>query len=86
MRDGDKKLYRVPIGALYDNGNGSSVWIVDPATSTVHPRPVTVIGMGEEFASINGVLAPGDVVVALGVHLLKIDEKVRFDNLNEVGE
>lgn len=86
VRDRDKKQYRVPIGALYDNGNGSSVWIVDPATSTVHPRPVTVIGMGEEFASINGVLAPGDVVVALGVHLLKIDEKVRFDNLNEVGE
>ncbi len=80
--DGNANTYRVPIGALYDNGNGSCIWIVDAVTSTVHPKPVTVIDLGEEFASVTGDLSSGDQVVALGVHLLKDNEKVRIDNVN----
>jgi RND family efflux transporter MFP subunit len=80
--DGNANTYRVPIGALYDNGNGSSVWIIDAATSTVHPKPVTVIDLGEEFASVTGDLSSGEQVVALGVHLLKDNEKIRIENVN----
>lgn len=78
--------YRVPIGAIYDNGNGSSVWVVDTKTLNVHVRPVKVIDIGEGFANIAGNLAIGDRIVALGVHLLKDNQKVRTENTDVRGK
>ena len=83
--EGDDKKYRVPIGAIYDKGNGSSIWLVDKTTSTVHQKPVSVIDLGEEFADISGELSSGDQVVSLGVHLLKDGKKVRFANADKSG-
>lgn len=77
---GNVGTFRVPIGALYDNGSGSSVWVINAETSTVHPQPVTVTELGEEFAGVAGDLSPGDQVVALGAHLLKENKKIRADN------
>lgn len=78
--------YRVPIGALYDNGNGSSVWVIDAATSTVHAQSVIITELGEEFAGIAGALSEGDQVVALGAHLLKENKKIRTDKTEMTGE
>lgn len=69
--------FEVPLGALYDGGQGSSVWVVNNKTSTVHLVPVQVLKLGEETASIWGELKSGEQVVALGAHLLKPNEKVR---------
>lgn len=82
--DRDTNTYRVPIGALYDNGNGSHVWIVDKATSTVHLTSVKILDLGEEFANVSGEVSSGDMIVALGVHLLKDNQKVSIDNVNTV--
>jgi RND family efflux transporter MFP subunit len=65
-----------PIGALIDKGQGTNVWIVDPANSTVHLRPVTVRSLGEEIATISAGIKPGEKVVAFGAQLLKEGEKV----------
>ncbi|WP_439816948.1 efflux RND transporter periplasmic adaptor subunit [Zavarzinia sp. CC-PAN008] len=69
---------QVPIGALYDPGTGPGVWIVDAAAAKVSFRPVTVARLGEETAQVAGGLAPGEMVVALGSHLLREGEEVRL--------
>ncbi|RFB90006.1 efflux transporter periplasmic adaptor subunit [Rhizobium leguminosarum bv. trifolii] len=65
----------VPIGALLDDGNRSGIWVVDKS-STVHFRELTVERLGEEDAIVSG-LKPGEVVVALGAHLLTDGATIR---------
>jgi RND family efflux transporter MFP subunit len=67
----------VPVGALYDTGTTTGVWIVDPSAATVAFRPVGVRGLRDETALITGVAA-GERVVALGAHLLRDGDKVRI--------
>jgi len=67
----------VPLGALYDDGKSSGVWIVDPHSSAVLLRAVQVRRLAEETAVVSGV-EPGERVVALGAHLLHQGERVRL--------
>jgi RND family efflux transporter MFP subunit len=67
---------QVPLGALFDDGRQTGVWIVDRAASTVHFRPVTLVRVTDEAAVISGVSA-GDPVVSLGAHLLQEGARVR---------
>jgi RND family efflux transporter MFP subunit len=67
----------VPLGALYDNGQSSGVWIVDPHSSSVSLRAVQVRRLAEETAVVSGVES-GERVVALGAHLLHQGERVRL--------
>jgi RND family efflux transporter MFP subunit len=64
----------VPLGALYDDGKTTGVWVVD-ATSSVAFRTVRVRRLTEEAALVSGVQA-GERVVALGAHLLHQGERV----------
>lgn len=64
----------VPLGALYDDGKTTSVWVLDDA-STVLRRAVHVRRIGEETALVSGI-ASGERVVALGAHLLHEGERV----------
>lgn len=75
--DNDQESYEVPLGALYDTGSGTKVWVINDADSTVSLRPVTVAHVGQETAAVTGDLTPGDHIVALGAHLLKPAEKIR---------
>jgi multidrug efflux pump subunit AcrA (membrane-fusion protein) len=67
----------VPLSALFDNGSGPGVWMLDRTASTVAWRAVKVGGIGEETASITSGLEPGDAFVALGAHQLHQGEKIR---------
>jgi hypothetical protein len=67
----------VPLGALYDNGKFSGVWVVDPHLSSVSLKVVKVRRLAEETAVVSGV-EPGERVVALGAHLLHQGERVRL--------
>jgi RND family efflux transporter MFP subunit len=67
----------VPLGALYDDGQSSGVWVVDPHSSSVSLRAVQVRRLAEETAVVRGV-EPGERVVALGAHLLHQGERVRL--------
>jgi multidrug efflux pump subunit AcrA (membrane-fusion protein) len=68
---------QIPLGALYDGGQGPGLWLVDPRTSAVSWRPVTVSSLGEESAVVTGGLAAGERFVSLGAHLLHAGEVVR---------
>jgi len=66
----------VPLGALYDDGKSSGIWVLDAATSTVSYRAIEVHRLAEEAAFVSGV-RPGERIVALGAHLLHEGAQVR---------
>ena len=69
----------VPLAAIYDNGLGPGVWMVGAGPRpTVSWRPLTLVALGEEDATVRGELRPGERFVALGAHLLHQGEAVRI--------
>lgn len=56
----------VPIGALFDDGKGSGVWVLDKQNSKVSLRSVIIKRMTFEHASVEGKLKPGEMIVAMG--------------------
>jgi RND family efflux transporter MFP subunit len=75
----------VPLGAIFDFGDGTSVWKLDPARNIVTAEPVTVVRLREERAEVVSGLAEGDQIVALGAHLLKDGQRVRVATTRLVG-
>ncbi|QCI64202.1 efflux RND transporter periplasmic adaptor subunit [Phreatobacter stygius] len=71
------RVARLPISALYSEGRGPSVFVVDQATGGLTLKPVTVEGYDSRDVLISGGLADGDKVVALGVHKLDAGQRVR---------
>ncbi|MGP9800142.1 efflux RND transporter periplasmic adaptor subunit [Rheinheimera sp. NSM] len=69
---------QVPIGALFDAGKGAGVWAISGEPATVSWRPVQVQHLTDDSARISGQLQPGELVVALGAHLLREGEQVRL--------
>jgi RND family efflux transporter MFP subunit len=67
---------QVPLGAVFDDGQKTGVWVFDSATSTVHFRPVKLVRLTSETAVISG-LSSGDPVVSLGAQLLHEGERLR---------
>jgi RND family efflux transporter MFP subunit len=68
---------QVPIGAIFDAGNGAGVWLVEGETPRVTWRAVQIVRLGDEAALVVGNVKAGDRVVALGAHLLHEGEQVR---------
>ncbi|AYG45428.1 efflux RND transporter periplasmic adaptor subunit [Pseudomonas sp. Leaf58] len=68
---------QVPIGSLYDPGNGPGVWMIAGEPTKVSWRPVQVLNVTDNTARVVGELEPGEQVVALGVHLLRDGQQVR---------
>lgn len=77
-RSGAMQQYEIPIGALYDGGSGTSVWVINPDATSVSRRPVEVAKLGSETALVSKGLKPGERILALGAHLVKEGEKVRI--------
>lgn len=73
---GTVQQYEIPVGALYDGGTGTSVWVINPNTSMLSRRPVEVAKLGSETALVSRGLRSGDQILALGAHLVKEGEKV----------
>lgn len=74
----DPGLVLVPLTAIAREGGNPAVWIVDPATSRVKLRQVSVGQFREDGVTVTGGLHPGDVVVTAGVHKLRAGEAVRI--------
>jgi RND family efflux transporter MFP subunit len=72
---------QVPLGAVFDDGRKTGVWVLDRASSTVHFRSVKIARISGETAEVAG-LHSGDPVVALGAHLLKEGARVRTTSEN----
>ena len=75
---------QVPVSSVVDRGTGPGIWVLNPPTSTVSFQPVQVRQLGEELATINGDLRPGQQIVALGVHLLHDGQRVRAETKAEL--
>ena len=67
----------VPLSAVHSVDGEPALWVVDPATSTVHLRPVLLGAYGEATVPVLSGLEPGEWVVAAGVHLQLEGQKVR---------
>jgi multidrug efflux system membrane fusion protein len=75
---GDANLVLLPLSALARERSDPAVWVVDPATSRVKLRPVTIGQFREDGVTVTSGLNPGDVVVTAGVHKLRSDQVVRI--------
>ncbi|QGU87188.1 efflux RND transporter periplasmic adaptor subunit [Erwinia sorbitola] len=71
------QLTQVPLAAIYDPGKGPGVWSISGKPAKVSWRSVQVQGLGDDAARVTGSLKPGELVVALGAHLLHDGETVR---------
>ena len=67
----------LPATALLEQGGKTQVWIVDPATSKVALRDVTVVARDEGMVSVGSGIAPGERVVTVGVHSLTAGQAVK---------
>jgi RND family efflux transporter MFP subunit len=76
-RSSEQGGLQVPIGALFDAGNGPGVWVVQGEPAKVSWRPVSVQHLSDNDARITGAIKQGDPIVALGAHLLREGEPVR---------
>ena len=75
LREPAPGLLRVPASALADHGRGPFLWRIEEGR--VEARPVRVVRVVDEAALVEGELAPGTLVVAVGTHRLQEGVAVR---------
>jgi multidrug efflux system membrane fusion protein len=69
---------KLPLSALKEEQGRTVVWVVDRSSMTVQQQAVTLAGADGNEAVVTGGLAPGQVVVTAGVHVLNPGQKVKF--------
>jgi multidrug efflux pump subunit AcrA (membrane-fusion protein) len=67
----------LPLTALHRENEKPGVWVVDPKTSRVSLKPVTIGQYRENGVVIEAGLAAGDIVVTAGVNRLVAGQTVR---------
>jgi RND family efflux transporter MFP subunit len=68
---------RLPLSALFNEGKGPSLWVVDKTSGALTLKPVDVAKIDGSFVYIRSGVAEGDDVVTLGVQKLDTGQKVR---------
>ena len=68
---------RLPLAALFSQGSGPALWVVDRASGALTLKPVEVVKVDGGSVYVSGGVAEGDDVVALGVQKLDAGQKVR---------
>jgi multidrug efflux pump subunit AcrA (membrane-fusion protein) len=64
--------------AVYDDKGRPLVWVVDPTTSQVARRFVTLAAAEKDTILVADGLQDGEVVVTAGVHMLHEGQKVKL--------
>lgn len=77
LADKTEAIARLPLGALFDQGKGPSVWVVDRASGAVTQAPVRIAGYENESVLVLDGVAEGAEVIAIGAHKLDAGQKVR---------
>jgi RND family efflux transporter MFP subunit len=70
--------HRLPLTAIFDPDGAPRVWVVDPKTSRVMQRPVTLVQMQKNSVLVGSGLNDRDVIVTVGVNLLHDGQQVRI--------
>ena len=73
-----ERVVRLPLAALFNQGKGPSVFVVDGNTGTVVLKPVSVKSYERNDVLISGGVDEGASVVALGVQKLDPAQKVKI--------
>ncbi len=76
--DANNRIARLPLASLYNDGKGTSLWVVDTKTGAIVLKPVNVAGYDAEDVLIRDGVNDGDMVVTLGVQKLDAGQKVRI--------
>lgn len=76
--DEAERAARLPLSALYNDGSGPSVFVVNPADGSLALRKVEVQAYGTRDVVIRAGLSDGETVVTLGVQKLDVRQKVRL--------
>jgi multidrug efflux system membrane fusion protein len=71
------RVARLPLTALFQNGEQPAVWIIDPKTNQVQLKTVQIGRYTQDYVTVVSGLNEGDVVVRAGVHKLNPGEVVR---------
>lgn len=82
--NGDARLRRLPLTALYDVDGKPKVWVVDTKTSRVQLREVMVTQAQRDSVLVSRGLRDGDLVVTAGANLLHAGQKVRPVDASEL--
>jgi multidrug efflux pump subunit AcrA (membrane-fusion protein) len=73
-----QRVARVPLSALFNQGTGPAVYVVDDKTGAVRLQSVTINAYEARDVLVTGGVADGDKVVALGAQKLDPAQKVRI--------
>jgi RND family efflux transporter MFP subunit len=77
VRKEGRLVVRLPLGAIYSDGGGASVWVVTSDNAHLRRTPVEVIEFHQNEVLIARGLGASERVVALGAQLLDEDRLVR---------
>lgn len=77
-------VLRVPSTAVFEQGKGPGVWVVEPETGKLSLRPVAIVRYSDRDVLVRGQLSEGDLVVAIGVQKLDPGMSVRLDEAHKV--
>jgi membrane fusion protein, multidrug efflux system len=69
-------VIKLPLTAVFEQQGKTTVWLLDRTTMTVRAQPIQVAGAEGNLVVVAGGLAPGQVVVSAGVHVLTPGQKV----------
>jgi membrane fusion protein, multidrug efflux system len=73
-----RQVVRLPLGAIYSDGGGASVWVVTEDNAHLHRTPVEVIEFRQNDVLIASGLHGNERVVALGAQLLDDNKVIRI--------
>jgi len=78
VRKEGRSVVQLPLGAIYSDGSGASVWVVTSDSAHLRRVPVNVLEYYQNIVLIASGLQNGERVVALGAQLLDADKVVRI--------
>ena len=73
-------ITKLPLAAVIEQQGTPAVWVVDKPTMTVKRQPIQVGGAEGNAVVVTGGLAPGQLVVTAGAHVLTQGLKVKLYN------
>ncbi len=74
---GAARAAKLPLSALFSQGAGPALWVVDPASGALTLKPVEVAKYDGTSVYVTGGVSEGESVVTLGVQKLDAGQRVR---------
>jgi membrane fusion protein, multidrug efflux system len=71
-------ISKLPLSALREEQGRTAVWVVDRTTMTVASKDVQIAGADGNDVVVTGGLAPGQMIVTAGVHVLNPGQQVKL--------